>query len=130
MLGANDVLGVELQRPDISRSHRVGPKHAGGPRPVLVKFATYRARERVYRARSKLKDSIEKAYINEDLTKKRGALAFHARQQKKSRNLQDTWPYDCRVFAKNNIGMVRVVNNIPELDNLVKLGLPDPAQVD
>lgn len=112
---ANDVLGVDLQATDISRSHRVGPKIGSRPRPILVKFSTYRARERVFRARKTLKNSRNRTFINEDLTKKRGALAFHARQMKKTKQIQDTWTYDCRVFIKNNDGSTRVVMNDFEL---------------
>lgn len=113
---ANDLLGVELQESDISRSHRVGPSQARKPRSVLVKFTSYRARERVYRARMKLKTSREKIFINEDLTKKRGQLAYNARQLKKDQQIQDTWTYDCRVFVKNNKGEIRVVNDGPQLE--------------
>ncbi len=118
-------LGVDLHLNDISRSHRVGPKRPGQPRPVLVKFSTYRARERVYRARSQLKNTLNNTYINEDLTKKRGSLAYSARQLKKSRQVQDTWTYDCRVFVKNNAGTVRVVSSIIELEDFSKQGTPE-----
>ena len=65
-------LKVDLQPEDISRSHLVGAPFATRPRPVLVKFSTYRARERVFKARSKLKHSGTGIFLNEDLTKKRG----------------------------------------------------------
>ena len=118
-------LGIDLHQNDISRSHRVGPKRPGHPRPVLVKFSTYRARERVYRARGKLKNTLNNTYINEGLTKKRGSLAYSARQLKKSRRIQDTWSYDCRIFVKNNADTVRVVSNIAELEDFANQGTQD-----
>lgn len=113
---AHDHLGIDLQPSDISRSHRVGPPSAPKPRPVLVKFSTYRARERIFRARSKLKNSDSGIYLNEDLTKKRGQLAYAARKMKRELTITDTWTYDCRVFAKNKAGSVIVVNDICQLE--------------
>ena len=40
---------------DIDRLHRVGKPGTGKKRGVLVKFATYQAKERVYRAKARLK---------------------------------------------------------------------------
>lgn len=113
---ANDQLGVQLEPTDISRSHRVGSSFAKKPRPVLVKFTSYRARERVFRARTKLKNSGTNIFINEDLTKTRGQLAYNARKLKKDKAILDTWTYDCRVFVKNRAGVTRVVNNDYDLD--------------
>lgn len=82
----------------ISRSHRAGrPKEDGSPRPVLVKFVGYRAREEVFKARKRLPRGI---YINEDLTHANNQLYALARQMKKDNDLEDTWVYDGRVFIK------------------------------
>ena len=113
---ARDHLNIDLQPSDISRSHRVGPPTPDKPRPVLVKFSTYRARERIYRARSKLKNSHSGIYLNEDLTRKRGQLAYVARRLKREQQITDTWTYDCRVFVKNNAGAVTVVNDVGQLE--------------
>ena len=40
---------------DIDRVHRVGPKSPGHARQMLVKFANYRARQRVFKAKKNLK---------------------------------------------------------------------------
>ena len=40
---------------NIDRIHRTGEKVAGRTRPILVKFATYRERRRVIKARAKLR---------------------------------------------------------------------------
>ena len=40
---------------DIDRVHRLGPRRAANSRPILVKFATYRARQLVFK---------QKAYLN------------------------------------------------------------------
>ena len=40
---------------DIDRVHRVGPKRGDNPRQMLIKFANYRARHRVFKDRSVLR---------------------------------------------------------------------------
>ena len=50
-----------------------------------MKFSTYRARERIFKNRSKLKDSeFRGVFINEDLTKLLGELLYEARKCVKS----------------------------------------------
>lgn len=114
---ANTHLGVQLEASDISRSHRVGPPSPSKPRQILVKFATYRAREKVFKARSKLKGTSLGYFLNEDLTKKRGHLAFLARMMKRDKKIADTWTYDCRVFIKTNHGTTKTVNSVHELEH-------------
>ena len=62
-----NALDVDIQPFEISRSHRVGKPRAGYQRPILVKFIGYRTRERLFKARKKLKEKQEfrKVYINE-----------------------------------------------------------------
>lgn len=83
-----DKLGVTLAGSDIGRSHRVGDKRKFGnkPRPIIVKFNTYRIREKVARSRSKLRDADEnarKVMIVEDLTASRAYLAYKCRELKR-----------------------------------------------
>ena len=53
----NDRMHVspKVQREDFDRIHRLGKPVPGKTRPVLVKFATYQVRDRVWRAKAKLK---------------------------------------------------------------------------
>ena len=81
----------------ISRSHRVGKRQSGRIRPILVKFTTYRAREKVMKARKYMPTG---GYINEDLTQATSRLAYQARELKRARQIADTWTYDVRVYAK------------------------------
>ena len=102
---------------DIDRVHRVGRKQ-GTPRPILVRFATYRARQGVYANRLRLNPKqrlgvpgrpweeaaataktsstptpspAQPVYINEDLTKIRATLLWHARQAKIGKKIPDCW---------------------------------------
>ena len=114
----NEVLALSppLDMSDIARSHRSGDPSAGNARPVLVKFSTYRIRDRVIRARKKLKtynkDNPHPVYINEDLTKLRADLAYRARQFKKEKLISDTWTWDGIIRIKDNTNHVHVINTV------------------
>ena len=99
---ANDI-GVNLVPRDIDRSHRVGKKSATG-RSILVKFATYRARQAFLSNRKKLKTSVKwkDVYISEDLTKKRSEILFYARQLVKQGKLKAAFSLDGRIFIKDS----------------------------
>ena len=109
----------------ISRSHRVGPKRDDGtPRPVIVKFISYRAREQVYKARRSLPQGV---HINEDLTQATARLAYQARQLRRNGQIEDTWTYDGRVFIKPSTrSRGKVVRSLEDL--LEKL--QDPGDSD
>lgn len=117
-----------LERDDIARSHRSGDKDKAqdGRRAILARFATYRIRDRVIRARRNLKTYNIKAkredrprvFINEDLTKQRMDILYQARQFKKQDKIKDTWSWDgiIRIQARNNR-----VHAITKMANLTKL---------
>ena len=115
-----DLLDVQLQAGDIGRSHRVGRKDRtyDRPRAIIVKFPTYRIREKVFRSRKKLKDAGDEGKhirINEDLTAKRSSLSYRARQLKRNKLIQDTWTQDGRVLVKDNEGRIGSVSSEEEL---------------
>lgn len=99
---AND-MGVNLDPRDIDRSHRAGKKSAKG-RCILVKFATYRARQAFLGNRKKLKaiDKWKDVFISEDLTKKRSEILYHARQLVKQNKLNAAFSLDGRIFIKDS----------------------------
>lgn len=67
-------MGLQLDPEKIDRSHRVGRKNPdkNRPRPIIVKFVSYRTRSLVYDNKSKLKGSG--VLVREDLTRRRVAL--------------------------------------------------------
>ena len=69
-------LGIDIDSSGIDRIHRVGRKTSGGKkRPVIVKFATYKERASVFRAKSRLKNIQPGGiFIHEELTKARSVL--------------------------------------------------------
>ena len=130
---------VTLQQ--IDRVHRVGPQKESVPRSVLVKFATYRARDSVYRRKKNLKQVNQernqtsqeqdtqtvnqqsasrtkpKIFINEDLTKLRSNLLWAARKKKKDGKLQDCWTWDGSVQIKNNVARIIPIQTHADLEN-------------
>lgn len=69
-------LGVDLDLRDIDRSHRVGRRQDAKPRPIIVKFVSYRKRNEIFRKKKGLKGSA--VTIREDLTTTRLAVLREA----------------------------------------------------
>ena len=102
VLNIANELDVEISPNDIDRSHRVGKPSTSKTRDILVKFATYRARQRLYDNRSSLKNSgYDGVFINEDLTKNKSKLLYQARLKVKSNFLQGARSMDGRLFIKD-----------------------------
>jgi len=103
--------------------HRIGkapkPSENGtiaSPRPVILKFATYRLRDRMYRKRTQLKKYEEaKVYINEDLTAARSSLLWKARQLKKSKVISECWTHDGQVLIKTSRGTIKPIYTTDDL---------------
>ena len=117
----NDTLKLDtpLQDSDLARSHRSGDASKSN-RVILAKFATYKIRDHVIRARSNLKDhnkdNDSPIYINEDLTKRKAGLFYRARQLKNEKLILDTWTWDGPVRVKDNNRKIHVINTIEDLN--------------
>lgn len=113
-----EIIGANLSPGDIDRSHRVGKRGGKPRRDILVKLSTYRARERLFKNRSKLKNSeLNGTFVNEDLTKTRSELLYQARQRVKSKLLLGAWSSDGRVLVKDSTGKISRVSSLMDLDN-------------
>lgn len=116
-------LKVKLDDRDFCRMHRVGrPRPTGtSPRQIILKFTSYAARRRVMKARKQLKDvnGPHRLYINEDLTRKRAALAKLARDAKGKRKIKDTWVYNGKIFLKLKDDSVKVVTDASKLESAI-----------
>ena len=113
-------MGIDIQSSALDRVHRVGKKSdSGRSRPLLVKFATYRDREKVYRAKARLKEQPHgRIFVNEDLTRPRAQLLYQARQLKKERIILDCWSHDGQILVKNSHGRIIPINSKEELSKL------------
>ena len=100
-----------VERKDIERCHRLGRVDAqkNQPRTSIVRFASERVRDSVYRSRgggglkdyNSKRDVGSKVFINEDLTKSRSKLAYEARRLKTQNNINDCWTASGRILVKD-----------------------------
>lgn len=110
-------LGVELSINEIDRSHRVGGRIAHKTRAIIVKFTSYRSRNKVYRARAgaKTKPNYCGVYINEDLTKQRNSLLYESRKLAKAKRVLGAWSSDGTVLIKDLSSRLHRVTSIRDL---------------
>lgn len=100
-------MNVDLSLQEIDRSHRVGKPNAAKPRDIIVKLSTFRAREKLYKARRQLKDTGHAGvYINEDLTKFRSGLLYSGRKLVKARRIWGAWSSNGTILLKDNDNVV------------------------
>ena len=114
----NNKMDIDMTTSALDRVHRIGKKKEGTTRPLLVKFATYRERYRVYKAKQRLKsEGTTRIFVNEDLTRKRSLLLYKARQMKRRKLIQDCWSYDGQILIKDSRGKVIPINSDDDLEN-------------
>ena len=103
VLDKADAVDAGISIDDIDRSHRVGKLKAGKQRDIIIKFATYRARQKFYTKRTMLKDACHVGvFLNEDLTKQRMNLLNKGRMKVKSKCLKGAWSADGTILIKDN----------------------------
>lgn len=120
-------IDVDLDIEQIDRTHRLcrpstrdSPRNK--PRAIIIKFATYRARQKLYKARTLTKDrNYRGVFINEHLTKARSELLYEARRRVKSKQLKSAWSSDGTVLIKFNNETVARINDKNELPELIQL---------
>ena len=108
----------DVQLHEVDRSHRVGnpTRQRGKPRDIIIKFATYRSRQKFYRQRKLLKErGHEGVFVNEDLTKHRSALLFEARKLSRVDLIQGAWSSDGNILVKDNAAVVHRINKLGDL---------------
>ncbi|KAI8493030.1 hypothetical protein Bbelb_290340 [Branchiostoma belcheri] len=128
--GGTDNVGMELATnklkcdppittQDIDRSHRLGkPRNDGKPRPIIVKFVSYRQKSVVMRAKANARAVLtnENLYINDNLTKGNMHLLKDARELVKGKHLNQAWSYDGKIFVKTLNGERQMISKQAELD--------------
>ena len=95
----SEELDVNVKEEDLDRSHRLGKEKRDDnrPRPIIVKFARYAVRSKVFANKRKLKG--KSLLITESLTVSRMKMFDDARKKYGPRNV---WSYDGRVMCKEN----------------------------
>lgn len=111
-------VGSDIVLGDIDRSHRVGKPNPRKPRDVIVKFATYRARQKVYRSRALLKDKgYPNTFINEDLTRRRSSMLFKARQLVKNGTFIGAWSSDGNILVRDADSKIHRIDSERDLES-------------
>ena len=93
------VVNVHITDNDIDICHRMSSRRPDAPKPIIVRFRSYRAKSELYKARKHLKsvslknffNNTDAVYINENLTNYRCDLFAKARKFKKDHNWQNAW---------------------------------------
>jgi hypothetical protein len=93
-------LGIALSPRDIAIAHRLKAGTRDKCRPVIVRFANFHLRNQVYNSRKQLKDSTEKVFISEHLTKSSSDLFFEARRLLREKKIFGAWTRNGEVFVR------------------------------
>ncbi|KAK3090825.1 hypothetical protein FSP39_014950 [Pinctada imbricata] len=113
-------LEIPVAQADIEVSHRVGPIDPKRPRQIIARIKNYELRHRLLRSSKKLKDipGMSNVHINQDLSKARGKLAYHARQLVREKKIKSTFVWDGRVIA---VDLKDKKHTIQCVDDLIKI---------
>ena len=116
-------IDVDINIDEIDRCHRLGKKRGQvdtkrRPREIIIKFATYRARQKFYKKRTSLRSSraTSGVYVNKHLTRKRSELYYNARQLVKNNRVRRTWTSDGSIFLEDLRGKVHRCESLDYLD--------------
>ena len=110
VLQLSQKMGIPLERKDISVSHRIRSRSSVDS-AIIVKFVRRELRERLYRARKRLKSittadfgfSVEKKiFINESLTPKNKELFKDCLRFKKDNSFKFLWTNAGKIFLRRN----------------------------
>ena len=122
---AREKLKIDVTHDQIERSHRLGKPRPSTPddpnprpRKIIVKFAAYSTRYKVFGARRDLKG--QSLYINEHLTNYRSHLFHLARMTRKEKKLLNVWTANGHIRVKdttNEIHTIRIPSDLKKFDN-------------
>ena len=100
----NEILQEKLTDIDIDRSHRIGRLKKGKQsRPIIINFARYNIRYRVFKNKKKLKGTG--VSITESLTQKRMQMLTKARNEFLFKNV---WAQDGKILVKSDENTIKV----------------------
>lgn len=108
----NKILGPIMSIDDVERSHRIGKFQGNKPRPIIVKFLSYRKRKQIYDLKSKFKGTP--CVINEDLTTYRYKVLQAAKSKYGSTHV---WSSDGNLFWKDGNAIKKP--SYLEMDNIL-----------
>lgn len=89
-----------LEARDLERCHFVGQAKTGRPRQIIVKFAHYQDKKRVFAAKSLLKANPDKVFLTEDLTSANHAVVKQLLPLKKNAKINSFWTVNGQIYVK------------------------------
>ena len=101
---------------DISVCHRLKKGSRDRTRPMIIRFASRKARSLVLSARKHTRGTG--IFINEHLTKEVSDLFASTRQLVKTKKIQSTWSFNCKLFIKLNDGRIKMVSTKEDINNI------------
>lgn len=100
----NVQMGLHITDSDIDKAHFIPTKAKSQTcRPILVRFANRKSRDKVLLARKQLKKRPDnsRVYINEHLTLANAAIFSETRKLVKAKKLYSTWTREGKIYCKS-----------------------------
>lgn len=118
-------IGTDLRIDEIDRGvGRFDPSRSR-PREIIVKFTSYRARQKILKMRSALKDNgYVGVFLNEDLTKHRSEVLYEARKAVKSDTVKGAWSSDGNILIRDHNDKI---HRVYSLNDITAINFPPKA---
>ena len=120
-------IGSEYKPTDVIRSHRVGTISQPGSfnsktRQIIVRLADPSVKMRILRSRKNLRKSrnFKSVYINEEITRTRTKIFYHARQLLKTKQIENLWTTNGKIIMKEVNGTINETNTPEAFRTLVE----------
>lgn len=84
-------LNVDVSAEDISTAHRLRAGARDSVRPIIVRFVNRKTRNKVFSAKSQLKATGKRIFINEHLTKSNADIFYEARKMVREKRIYAAW---------------------------------------
>ena len=85
---------------DIERCHPIGRKVGTRKPQIIVKFASYQIKSKVFASKTKLKGHPDRVFLTEDLTSKNHSVIKSLLELRKARKISSFWTSNGKILAK------------------------------
>ena len=100
-----NTMGVPLNRHEVNRCHRIGPRTNNKTRPILVELTSSFIKKKVFLNRSNLQGTnYQGGFITEDLTPTRSTLLYQCRELTRSNRIESSWSNQGEIFIQMEEG--------------------------
>ncbi|KAK3083772.1 hypothetical protein FSP39_002908 [Pinctada imbricata] len=116
-----DKLNIPITASDIEVSHRVGPVNSSRPSQIIARIKNNDLRHRLLKNNKKLRSvsGMTGIHINQELSKARGKLAYHARQLLREKKIKSTFVWDGRVIIVDHNDAKHTIQSVDDIMNTV-----------